>query len=415
MEGRGMPARADQRHHDLSGGDPSDGVRTIDRYDAQEETPHDGHDGVVQPLVFRPAARKGRGAVVNVQGRYEVDVRERFDDGWDDASSDGSGADEPVLETTVTLERAKTILSRNDSPDIPFRVSLNSYRGCEHGCVYCFARPTHSYLGLSPGLDFESRLFAKTNAAELLVQELAKPSYVPDTIAVGVNTDAYQPIERDLKITRSVLEVLHAARNPFGLITKSSLIERDLDLLVPLAEHRLARASITITTLDHALSRKLEPRAASPARRLRTVRTLVDAGVPVSVNVSPVIPFVTDGEMEHIVAAAADAGAHSAHFIILRLPWELNDVFQTWLRTHFPMRAERVMNRIRDLRGGKDYDARFGKRMTGEGIWAELFAQRFHAACARHGLNRARRHFDVSQFRRPVPPAKPSAQQRLFD
>ena len=406
MEGRGMSARADQRARDLT-----DAVRTVDRHDTQVGPVDDERDDIVAPLTFHPAALKGRGAVINLQGRFEVDVRERYDDGWDEGTPD----DETPLKTTVTVERAKSILSHNDSPDIPFRLSLNPYRGCEHGCVYCFARPTHSYLGLSPGLDFESRLFAKTNAAELLVKELAKPAYEPDTIAVGVNTDAYQPIERDLKITRQVLEVLHATRNPFGLITKSSLIERDLDLLAPLAERNLARASITLTTLDHTLSRKLEPRAASPARRLRTIRTLVDAGVPVSVNVSPVIPFINDDEMEHIVAAAADAGAHSAHFIILRLPWELNDVFQLWLRTHFPLRAERVMSRIRDLRGGKDYDARFGKRMTGEGIWAELFSQRFRAACARHGLNRERRQFDNTQFKRPVPPAAPSAQRRLFD
>ncbi len=412
-----MPARADQRDRDLSVATAAQ--RTIDRTDAHAVPADDGREPVGQPLVFQRTLHKGRGAIANVRGRYEVDVRERFDDGWDDgvqvAGDEDDASDEPSLKTTVTAEHAKTILSRNDSPDIPFRISLNPYRGCEHGCIYCFARPTHSYLGLSPGLDFESRLFAKVNAATLLKHELGKASYVPDVIAVGVNTDAYQPIERDLKITRAVLEVLHDARNPFGLITKSSLIERDLDLLVPLARHNLARASITLTTLDHGLSRKLEPRAASPARRLRTVRALADAGVPVSVNVSPVIPFITDHEMEHIVAAAAAAGAHSAHFIILRLPWELNEVFQTWLRTHFPLRAERVMHRIRDLRGGKDYDARFGKRMTGEGIWAELFSKRFRAACARHGLNGGRRHFDTSQFRQPVAAAPASPQQRLFD
>ena len=378
----------------------------------------------MQPLIFHPQAKKGRGAVANVRGRFEVHQRESCDDGWDGlarAIEDEQAA--PPLKTVVTEEHARNILSKNDSPDIPFRLSLNPYRGCEHGCIYCFARPTHSYLGLSPGLDFESKLFAKVNAAALLRVELAKKSYVPDVIAVGVNTDAYQPIERDLKITRAVLEVLHETRNPFGLITKSSLIERDLDLLAPLARDHLARASITITTLDHELSRKLEPRAASPARRLRTVRALADAGVPVSVNVSPVIPFITDGEMETIVEAAADAGAHSAHFIVLRLPWELNEVFQQWLRAHFPLRADRVMNRIRDLRGGKDYDSRFGKRMTGEGIWAELFAQRFRAACSRHGLNRERKTFDTAQFIRPVitPIAvaqsspQESAQRRLFD
>ena len=414
-----MPARADPGDRDLIAADGAVGdrivERVVDRADVEAMPADDGVEPVMHPLVFSPGAQKGRGAIANVRGRYEVDVRERYDDGWDEPLQGAEADDEPPLKTTITVEHAKSILSRNDSPDIPFRVSLNPYRGCEHGCIYCFARPTHSYLGLSPGLDFESRLFAKVNAATLLRDELGKPSYQPDVIALGVNTDAYQPIERDLRITRAVIEVLHEARHPFGLITKSSLIERDLDLLVPLAEHRLTRASITLTTLDHDLSRKLEPRAASPTRRLRTVRTLAEAGVPVSVNVSPVIPFVTDHEMEHIVEAAAEAGAHSAHFIILRLPWELNEVFQTWLRTHFPMRAERVMNRIRDMRGGKDYDARFGKRMSGEGIWADLFAKRFRAACARHGLNGTRRQFDTSQFRRPAAVAKASPQRRLFD
>ena len=372
-------------------------------------------DAALQPLRYQPHATKGRGAIANVRGRFEVDVRERLDDGWDGIEREIDEAEDTPLKTIVTRETARSIISRNDSPDIPFRLSVNPYRGCEHGCIYCFARPTHSYLGLSPGLDFETRLFAKVNAAELLEREFAKRSYEPDTIAVGVNTDAYQPIERELAITRGVLEVLARSRNPFGLITKSSLIERDIDLLAPLAAEGIARASITITTLDHTLSRKLEPRAASPARRLRTVRTLVDAGIPVSVNVSPVIPFINDDEMEDIVAAAAGAGAHSAHFIVLRLPWELNDVFQTWLRTHYPLRAERVMNRIRDLRGGKDYDATFGKRMTGEGIWAELFSQRFRKACERHGLNRGRRAFNRSQFVRPVLREPPSPQSRLFD
>ena len=399
-----MPARRDQRAVDLT--HASDRT-SVDRDDVQ--CAPDDVEAVVAAAVARPVLFKGRGAVANVRGRYEVDVRETFDDGW--AADDD---EPPPLQTHVTEEHAKSILSRNDSPDIPFRLSLNPYRGCEHGCVYCFARPTHSYLGLSPGLDFESRLFAKVNAAELLVKELARSAYVPDVIAVGVNTDAYQPIERDLRITRSVLQVLHDTGSAFGLITKSSLIERDLDLLAPLAAQGLTRASITITTLDHDLARKLEPRAASPTRRLRTVRTLVDAGVPVSVNVSPVIPFVNDDEMERIVEAAAAAGAHSAHFIVLRLPWELDDIFQQWLRTHLPLRAERVMARIRDLRGGKNYDATFGKRMTGQGIWAELFAKRFRAACARHGLNRERRQFDLTRFVKPVVPSS-SPQRRLFD
>ena len=373
-------------------------------------------DAVIAPLIFRPSLQRGRGAVGNVRGRFEVDERAAFDDGWDTLLRDEGDA--PRLKTIVTAEIAKTILSKNDSPDIPFRLSLNPYRGCEHGCIYCFARPTHSYLGLSPGLDFESRLFAKVNAAELLRRELAKPSYLPETIAVGVNTDAYQPIEREWKITRAVLEVLHETKNPFGLITKSSLIERDLDLLAPLAHEDLARASVTITTLDHDVSRQLEPRAASPTRRLRTIRTLAEAGVPVSVSVSPVIPFVTDCEMEKIVEAAAVAGATSAHFIVLRLPWEVSDVFQAWLQAHFPLRAERVMNRIRDLHGqqagGKVYDSRFGKRMTGQGIWADLFSQRFRAACKRHGLNRERRGFEVSKFVRPVVAKGDTAQGTLF-
>lgn len=408
-----MSARREQRTIDVTRTAP--GVdRVVDRDDAQAAVDPsdrgDRPDGPAAPLVAAPIVFKGRGAVANVRGRYEVDVRERVDDGWS-VSDD----DVPPLKTVVTEEVAKSILSKNDSPDIPFRLSLNPYRGCEHGCIYCFARPSHSYLGLSPGLDFESRLFAKVNAAELLRAELGRRSHRPDVIALGVNTDAYQPIERDLRITRRVLEVLHETRHPFGMITKSSLIERDLDLIAPLAAEGVTRASITITTLDPELARRLEPRAASPARRLRTVRTLVDAGVPVSVNVSPIIPFVNDYEMERIVAAAADAGAHSAHFIVLRLPWELNDVFQQWLRTHFPLRAERVMARIRDLRGGKDYDATFGRRMTGQGIWAELIAKRFHAATARHGLNRERRAFDTSRFVPPRPRDVPSRQQRLFD
>ncbi len=385
-----------------------------DRF-ARDLRPPVAPDATEHPVRFVPAPRRGRGAVANVRGRYEVDVREDVDDGWNGLEGTIDADAEAPLRTVVTREVARSIVSRNDSPDIPFRQSINPYRGCEHGCVYCFARPSHSYLGLSPGLDFETRIFAKVNAAELLRVELAKPSYRPDVIAVGVNTDAYQPVERELGITRGVLEVLAESRSAFGLITKSSLIERDLDLLVPLAAQGLARASVTITTLDHELSRKLEPRAASPARRLRTVRALAHAGVPVSVNVSPIIPFVNDHEMERIVEAAADAGAHSAHFIVLRLPWELDEIFQSWLRTHFPLRAERVMSRIRDLRGGKSYDARFGKRMSGEGIWAELFADRFRRACARHGLNRERKSFDVTRFCAPAPPPKPSPQGRLFD
>lgn len=352
------------------------------------------------------AARKGRGAVSNIQGRFELDQRERFDDGW--AADDEDEA--PAFRTVVTDEYAKSILTRNASPDVPFNVSLNPYRGCEHGCIYCFARPTHSYLGLSPGLDFETRLFAKVNAPDLLRRELASPSYVPEHIAIGVNTDAYQPCERQRRITRQVLEVLHECNHPVGLITKNALIERDIDLLAPMAEKRLACAAITLTTLDPEIARTLEPRAAAPARRLRAIRTLAEAGIPVSVSVAPIIPFVTEPEIEKILEAARDAGAVGAHYVVLRLPWEVNPLFKEWLEAHFPERAARVMNRVRDMRGGKDYDSDFSKRMHGEGVWADLIQQRFAKTVERLGMGGLRGRFeklDVSQFRRPlvVPPA----------
>ena len=345
-------------------------------------------------------ARKGRGAVSNLQGRYESAARERFDDGWD--HDDDAPA---AFRTTVTDEYAKSILSRNTSPDIPFNVSLNPYRGCEHGCIYCFARPTHSYLGLSPGLDFESRLFAKVNAADLLRRELARPGYVPEHIAIGVNTDAYQPCERQRGLTRQVLEVLHECNHPAGLITKSSLIERDIDLLAPMAAKGLACAAITITTLDPGIARTLEPRAAAPARRLRTIRALAEAGIPVSVSVAPIIPFVTEPEIEKILEAARDAGAMGAHYVVLRLPWEVNPLFQEWLEAHFPERAQRVLNRVREMRGGKEYDSDFSRRMHGEGVWADLIRQRFSKTVERLGMGGLRGRFerlDVSKFRRPV-------------
>ena len=351
-----------------------------------------------RPLV----AHKGRGAVSNMQGRYEVNGREGFDDGWDAGIDLGTA---PRFKTQVTDETAKSILSRNASPDIPFKVSLNPYRGCEHGCIYCFARPTHSYLGLSPGLDFESKLFAKTNAAELLRRELAHPSYKPEHIAIGVNTDAYQPCEREYRLTRQVLEVLSECQHPVGMITKSSLIERDIDLLAPMAAKGQACAAITLTTLDSEISRTLEPRAAAPARRLRTIRTLTEAGIPVSVSVAPIIPFVTEPEIERILEAARDAGAVSAHYTVLRLPFEVNPLFQEWLEAHFPERAQRVMNRVREMRGGKDYDSDFGKRMTGEGVWADLISQRFAKTVERLGLGKLGSRFDrldAAQFRRPL-------------
>ncbi len=356
-------------------------------------------------------ALKGRGAVTNVQGRYEVNVRETFDDGW------LREEDEPrVWRTQVTEETAKSILTRNASPDIPFDLSLNPYRGCEHGCIYCFARPSHSYLGLSPGLDFESRLYAKINAPELLRSELCKPDHAVEPIALGVNTDAYQPVERELRITRRILEVLRECEHPVGLITKSSLIERDIDILAPMAEKRLAAASITLTTLDPKIARTLEPRAASPERRLRTIRTLTEAGIPVGVSIAPIIPFVTEPEIEKVMEAAFDAGAIQASYTVLRLPWEVNPLFQQWLEAHFPDRAQRVMNRVREMHGGKDYDASFDARMTGQGLWADLIRQRVEKARQRFGMTGRGSRFrqlDCTRFRRPlvVPPVGAKAKR----
>ncbi|WP_295993094.1 PA0069 family radical SAM protein [Rugamonas sp.] len=273
------------------------------------------------------------------------------------------------------------------------------------GCVYCFARPTHSYLGLSPGLDFESKIFAKVNAPELLRRELAKAAYVPESIALGVNTDAYQPCERERRLTRRVLEVLQECEHPVGIITKSSLIERDIDILAAMAAKRQATVSITVTTLNTDISRTLEPRAAAPARRLRTIRTLTDAGIPVGVSIAPVIPFITEPDIERVLEAVRDAGAVHANYVVLRLPWEVNPLFQQWLQAHFPDRAQRVMNRVREMRGGKDYDANFATRMKGEGVWAELIRQRVKIASERLGLaKRGNRYgqLDTSQFRRPL-------------
>lgn len=355
-------------------------------------------------------ARKGRGAVSNLQGRHELHARTGFDDGWSVGDPDeAAGEAPPGWKTQVSDEQARTILTRNASPDLPFNVSLNPYRGCEHGCIYCFARPTHSYLGLSPGLDFESRIYAKVNAPELLRRELARPSYVPEPIALGVNTDAYQPCERERQLTRRVLEVLHECDHPVALITKSSLIERDIDILAPMAAKRLAAVAVTVTTLDPAIARTLEPRAAAPARRLRTIRTLTEAGIPVGVSIAPIIPFVTEPEIEQLLEAVRDAGAIHAHYVVLRLPWEVSPLFQQWLEAHFPERAQRVMNRVREMRGGKDYDSAFGTRMRGEGVWADLIRQRFEKAVHRlglHGKGGRFKQLDSTQFRRPlvVPP-----------
>ncbi len=341
-------------------------------------------------------AIKGRGTSANVAHRFERDQRDAFDDGWGGLDEQASEPPSPLV-TEVREEPARSALSRNDSPDIYFDYGLNPYRGCEHGCIYCYARPTHSYLNLSPGLDFESRLIAKTNLAQVLERELCARSYVPSMIAIGSATDAYQPVERKLGITRGVLELLRRCHHPLAVVTKGSGVERDLDLLAPMAGRNLAAVYVTITTLDLKLARILEPRAASPLRRLRTIRTLAEAGVPVGVSVAPQIPFITD-DMEQVLEAAAEAGADSAFFTVLRLPWELNALFQQWLEEHYPQRAARVMARIREMRGGKDYDANFATRMKGSGIWAELIAQRFQKACARSGLNRVRHALDTTQF-----------------
>ena len=376
----------------------------MDGYDDLPHTPGSAPGEAPSAPSAPLSAKKGRGAVTNLQGRFERDARERFDDGWAEAAQESQ--ESPRLVTQVSIERARSILTHNASPDIPFDTSLNPYRGCEHGCIYCFARPTHAYLDLSPGLDFESRLFAKANAAERLRETLARPSYRCETIALGVNTDAYQPIEREHRITRGVLEVLHECDHPVALITKSSLIERDIDLLAPMARKRLAVAALTITTLDAGIARTLEPRAATPSRRLRAIRTLSEAGIPVGVSVAPVIPFITEPDLERILEAAREAGAVYANYIVLRLPWEVEPLFQQWLQAHFPDRAERVMNRIRDMRGGKSYDADFATRMRGSGIWADLMRQRFYKAADKLGFRYDRYGLDTTLFRPPAPPAR---------
>jgi DNA repair photolyase len=342
-------------------------------------------------------AIKGRGAAIRIAHRFERDARDAFDDGWG-TLEEGAANVAPPPQTVVSWEDAKSAITHNESPDIYFDYGLNPYRGCEHGCSYCYARPSHSYLGLSPGLDFETRIIAKRNIAQMLRTELGRPGYVPRQIALGTVTDCYQPVERELGLTRSVLQVLSEVNHPFGLVTKGSGVERDLDVIAPMASRKLAAVYITITTFDAALARKLEPRAAAPHRRLRTIRALAAAGVPVGVSVAPQIPFVNE-DMEQVLEAAWDAGARSAFYTVLRLPWELNPLFQQWLDLHYPQRAARIMARVRDMRGGKDYDADFATRMKGSGPWAALIRQRFEKATARLGFNRERIDLDTSQFR----------------
>lgn len=363
-------------------------------------------------------AIRGRGAASALAHRFERVAREVVDDGWGHEPGAEQDGDAPAAPATrVHLETARSAICANDSPDIFFERSVNPYRGCEHGCIYCYARPTHSYLNFSPGLDFETQIVAKHNIAQVLQHELSRPRYEPRLINIGSATDCYQPVERELKLTRALIEVLRESQHPFSLITKSSGVERDLDLLAPLAAQRLAAVYVTITTLDPVLARRMEPRAAAPHRRLRTIRALAEAGVPVGVSVAPQIPFITE-DMEQVLQAAHEAGARSAFYTVLRLPWELDALFREWLSVHYPQRAARVMARVQDLhnlggaqRGaGKVYDSDYATRMKGSGLWADLLRQRFAGTCRRLGLNRERVELDLSLFR----PGQVHGQGALF-
>lgn len=352
-----------------------------------------------------PDRRRGRGATINPGGRFEAEQRVADDDGW------GSLEELPPFSTEIAYEKARTIITRNDSPDISFDRSINPYRGCEHGCVYCFARPTHAYLGLSPGLDFESKLTAKPDAAALLEKELSSPSYQPRTIAIGTNTDAYQPIEKKLRIMRQILEVLAKFNHPVGIVTKSALVQRDIDILAPMAEKGLVKVALSVTTLVPKTARGMEPRAASPAKRLETIRKLSEAGIPVTVLVAPIIPAINEHEIERILDAAKAAGAEAAGYVLLRLPLEVRDIVQEWLLTHHPDKLRHVMSLIRSTRGGKDYDSQWGQRMVGSGPYAWMIGRRFEMAAERIGFNTTRRRLRTDLF---VKPEKEKAQLSLF-
>jgi DNA repair photolyase len=326
--------------------------------------------------------RRGRGAGLNPGGRFEPSRHESFDDGWQ------SLEDLPPFKTEVQIEKPRTAITRNTSPDIPFDRSINPYRGCEHGCIYCFARPTHAYMGLSAGLDFETKLFAKPDAAKLLQRELAKPGYTPRVIAIGTNTDPYQPIEKEWRIMRQILEVLNQANHPVSVVTKSAMVMRDIDILTELALKNLVRVSLSVTTLDRKLARTMEPRASTPTRRLEAIRALTQAGIPASVLVAPIIPALNDHEMERILDSAKAAGALEAGYVMLRLPLEVSPLFRDWLLQNYPDRYRHVMSLVRDMRGGKDYDAEFGKRMKGAGPYAWQISRRFELATKRLGLTR---------------------------
>jgi len=379
--------------------------REIERSDVVPEASDDGHagdaidaEGNALPFGGRVHAdrRRGRGSVSNASGRFESEMREAFDDGWE------SLGELEALKTTVQVEQARRIISTNDSPDISFDQSINPYRGCEHGCIYCYARPTHCYLGHSAGLDFETRLYAKTNAAELLERELANPRYQPKVIALGANTDPYQPIEREQRITRAILEVLERASHPVGIVTKNALVLRDIDILARMAKRRLVKVAISITTLDRRLARAMEPRASTPPKRLEAVRALAAAGVPVAVMMAPIIPALNDSEIEPLLAAVREAGASEAGYVLLRLPLEIKTLFREWLETNEPGRAKRVINLMQSMHGGQDYRAEFGLRQKGSGPYAEQIAQRFRMARRRLGLGEERLQLDTGQFVRPV-------------
>jgi DNA repair photolyase len=346
--------------------------------------------------------RKGRGAAINPEGRFEKVEREAYDDGWEHDDDEVR-----ELKTQIIEEQAASILTRNNSPDIPFTQSINPYQGCEHGCSYCYARPTHAYRNLSPGIDFETRIFAKVNAAELLRKELSKPGYKCEVISLGANTDPYQPIERKLGITRGILEVCAEFNQPVGIISKNAMVERDLDILVPMAQKHLINVHLSVNNLDHDIARRLEPRCSAPRRRLDAIRTLSQAGVPVGVLVAPVIPFLTDDQIESVLEAAFESGATQAGYVVLRLPYEVNALFRDWLERHYPLKTKHVMSRVHELRGGRDNDPDFGSRMRGQGEFADLLAKRFAIAKRRIGYesrSRMQRNvaLDTTLFRVPV-------------
>jgi DNA repair photolyase len=380
-------------------------MTSLRRRPPEPDPSHPGPAGEFEPPAIDRARRRGRGAHTNASGRYEPRATVSFDDGWQ------SIEELPPFTTEVAVDTARKVITRNASPDISFDRSINPYRGCEHGCIYCFARSTHAYLGLSPGLDFESKLFMKPDAPELLERELSARNYTPRTIAIGTNTDPYQPIERRYQVMRRILEVLERAGHPVGIVTKSNLVVRDLDILGRMARRNLVRVGISVTTMDPQLARVMEPRAPTPSRRLEALRQLAEAGVPTTVMVAPVIPAINDAEIERILDAAAACGVHGAGYVLLRLPLEVRDLFREWLQANFPDRERHVFALIRQTRGGKDYDSTFGKRMTGGGPYAWMIGKRFDTTCARLGLNVQKIELTTAHFQ---PPRARAEQLDLF-